>query len=163
MGAGRKPKATDTLRAQGTFRKDRHQDRIEPNKLLSQSPVDWLTDEEKEVWSKWYDYLQRNDILKETDEVAFGLLCKMFVRVQMVAEELPGPLEYVIDHISDTGSSVKKRNPLYDVLSDSENKLLRLLTEFGMTPVSRAKVKSAVKEKKNPIGALRGRLNGEQD
>jgi len=163
MGAGRKPKATDTLRAQGTFRKDRHQERIEPNKMLSRSPVDWLTEEEKEVWSKWYDYLQRNDILKETDEVAFGMLCKIFVRVQKTAEELPGPDRFVIDHVSDSGSVVKKRNPMYDVLSDSENKLLRLLTEFGMTPVSRAKVKSAIKEKKNPIGALRNQLNGGQD
>jgi len=163
MGAGRKPKATDTLKAQGTFRKDRHQDRVEPNFSLPESPVDWLTAEEKAVWSKWYGYLQRNDILKETDEVAFGMLCKVFVRVQKLTGVLPGPDDFVIDHESDAGSVVKKRNPMYDVLSDSENKLLRLLTEFGMTPVSRAKVKSAIKEKKNPIGALRNRLNGGQD
>lgn len=163
MGKGRKPKATDTLRAQGTYRKDRHHDRVDPNNPLPKSPVDWLTVEEKEVWAKWYEYLQRNDILKETDEVAFGLLCKIFTRVQKLAEALPGTEHFVIDHESDAGSVVKKRNPMYDVLSDSENKLLRLLTEFGMTPVSRAKVKSAIKEKKNPIGALRNRLNGESD
>lgn len=163
MRAGRKPKATDTLRAQGTFRKDRHQDRIDPNISLTQSPVDWLTEEEKVVWAKWYEYLQRNDILKETDEVAFGMLCKVFVRVQKLTGVLPGPDDFVIDHVSDAGSTVKKRNPMYDVLSDSENKLLKLLTEFGMTPVSRARVKSAIKEKKNPIGALRSRLNGGQD
>lgn len=161
--AGRKPKATDTLRAQGTYRKDRHKDRIDPNKALSPSPVDWLTDEEKEVWAQWHEYLQRNDILKETDEVAFGMLCKIFVRVQKLSKTLPGPTKFVINHKSDSGASVKKRNPLYDILSDSENKLLKLLTEFGMTPVSRARVKSAIKEKKNPIGALRSRLNGGQD
>jgi P27 family predicted phage terminase small subunit len=161
MSSGRKPKTTDLLRAQGNFRKDRHGDRIDPNRSLSESPVDWLTDEEKIVWEKWYEYLQRNDILKETDEVAFGLLCKVFVRVQKLGDELPDIEKFIITHTSDAGAKVKKRNPLFDILSDSENKLLKLLTEFGMTPVSRAKVKAAVKEKKNPISELRNRGNEE--
>ncbi|MCE7038982.1 phage terminase small subunit P27 family [Dyadobacter sp. CY312] len=157
MGAGRKPKNTDVLKAQGTFRKDRHGKRIAIDESLSKSPVDWLSDEEKEVWAKWYEYLQKNEILKETDEVAFGLLCKTFVRVKKLTDEMPDIKKYLIMHTSDVGAKVSKKNPLYDILADSEKTLLKLLTEFGMTPASRAKVKTAIGERKNPLQELRNR------
>ncbi|MCF0060130.1 phage terminase small subunit P27 family [Dyadobacter chenwenxiniae] len=157
MPAGRKPKSTELLQAQGTYRKDRHKDRVKIVDELKKSPVDWLTDEEKEVWSKWYDYLQKNDVLKETDEVAFGLLCKTFVRVQKFGAELITTDDYISEHKSDVGAMVTKKDPKYEIMADSEKSLLRLLTEFGMTPASRAKVKAAVQAKKNPLQELRNR------
>lgn len=155
--AGRKPKPTGLLKAQGTYRKDRHGARVPIEEPLTKSPVDWLTEEEKEVWTKWYEYLQKNDILKETDEVAFGLLCKTFVRLKKLNEEMPNTEDFIMEHMSDVGTVTTKKHPKYDIMADSEKSLLRLLTEFGMTPASRAKVKAAIGEKKNPLHELRNR------
>lgn len=157
MPAGRKPKSTELLQKQGTFRPDRHGDRVDVEIPLKKEASDWLSEDEKEVWVKWHEFLQKNDILKETDEVAFGLLCKVFVRVQTLSEEMTSPDDYVSTHISDVGAEVTRKNPKYEIMADSEKTLLRILTEFGMTPSSRAKVKTAIQEKKNPLQELRNR------
>lgn len=157
MSKGAKPKSTELLQKHGTLRKDRHGDRIDVEIPLKKEASDWLSEDEKEVWIKWHEFLQKNDILKETDEVAFGLLCKVFVRVQTLSEEMTGPDDYVSTHISDVGASVTRKNPKYEIMADSEKTLLRILTEFGMTPSSRAKVKTAIQEKKNPLQELRNR------
>lgn len=153
MAKGRKPKTTEQLQDQGTYRKDRHENRIVVSEPLTESAVEWLTDEEKELWAKWYGVLQKNDILKETDEVAFGLLCKTFRRIQVLQREIKTPEDYVITHIADVGAPVTRKNPKYEILVDNEKNLLRLLTEFGMTPASRSKVKTAIQENEDPFEA----------
>lgn len=153
MPRGRKAKPTEQLKDQGTYRKDRHEDRLEISIPLQTDPAEWLTDEEKAIWTKWYGVLQQYDVLKETDEVAFGLLCKVFRRTQVLSEEFRNGENLIIDHVSDVGAKVQKENPKFKILVASEATLLKLLTEFGMTPASRSKVKSAVKEGEDPFEA----------
>lgn len=157
MSKGAKPKSTELLQKQGTFRPDRHGTRAFIETPLKKDAVDWLSDEEKEVWAQWYEQLQKNNILKDTDEIAFGLLCKTFVRVKNLSTELDSVAEYTIDHKADNSETVKRKNPLYEIMADSEKTLLRILTEMGMTPASRNKVKVAIEEKKNPLQELRNR------
>ena len=153
MAKGRKPKTTEDLEIQGTYRKDRHASRVAVAEVLTESPVEWLTEEEKALWTKWYGVLQKNDILKETDEVAFGLLCKTFRRIQILQREIVDASDYVVSHKSDVGAEVTRRNPKYEILESNEKNLLRLLTEFGMTPASRSKVKTAVETGEDPFEA----------
>lgn len=151
---GRPSKSTALLKKQGTYRNDRHGDRIMPKAELSKKPVDWLTKEEKKVWNKWYPILQKNGMLKETDDVAFGLLCKTFQRVKELSESFSSTDDFITEHISDVGAVVKKIDPKFTVLERAEQSLLKLLTEFGLTPVARNKVKAAVKENEDPFDKL---------
>lgn len=152
--AGRPSKPTELLKKQETFRSDRHEDRVFVANKLANTPSKWLTAKEKKVWEKWYETLQNNEILKETDEVAFGLLCKVFHRVESLAKEFKNPEDYTMEYISDVGSKVTKVNPRYTILVEAEKNLLKLLTEFGMTPVSRNKIKSALREEEDPFQKL---------
>lgn len=154
MGAGRKPKATEVLKKQGTYRADRHKSRVKVEKKLVDKPSEWLTAEEKAVWTKWYEYLQTSNILKETDEVAFGLLCKTFNRVDILSRDFKTADDYIISHISDVGAPTVKKDPKYEIMDAEEKKLLKLLTEFGMTPASRSKVKQAIQDDEDPFKKL---------
>lgn len=149
---GRNSKIIETHKLDGTYRQDRHGNSVQIDNDLEQQPVSFLTDEEKKYWTKWYNVLHDGQILKETDEVAFGLLCRISNRVFMLADRLGD--EFVIDHESDVGAIVKKENPLYKVLDKEENKLINLLGKFGMTPESRGKVKVSLNEGKDPFADL---------
>ncbi|MCF2443642.1 phage terminase small subunit P27 family [Dyadobacter sp. CY345] len=154
MGQGRNPKATELLKKQGTFREDRHGDRVHIENALTISPSNFLTAKEKKIWEKWYQVLQENNILKETDEVAFGLLCKTFNRVEILSKEFKKTDDYIYSYTSDVGAKVVKTHPKYAVLVESEKNLLKLLTEFGMTPASRNKVKMALDKGVDPFAEL---------
>lgn len=150
MARGRKPKSTQELEDQGTYRKDRHASRIDVVQSLPEDPANWLTAGQKKVWGKWYEVLQRNDILKETDEVAFGEICVKYDRILQLRKEVQKE-GFTIFHSADNGAEVVKKNPKYEILAAEEKDLLRLLTEFGMTPASRSKVKTALDEGENPF------------
>lgn len=154
-GKGRPSKETALLKKQGTYRNDRHGERIAIQKELSEEPADWLNEEEKEVWNKWYPVLQKNGMLKETDDVAFGLLCKTFYRVKSLSDSFRSVDDFVYDHTSDAGATVPRVEPKYTILVEAERNLLKLLTEFGLTPVARNKVKSILKDEKSPLDKLR--------
>lgn len=153
MSKGRKPKTDEQLKDQGTYRKDRHGTRAFIEKPLTDQPAEWLTPEEKAIWTKWYGLLQKNDILKETDEVAFGLMCKKLHRSQMFSKRLREPEDYIYVHESDVGASVKKKDPMYEIMVSEERDLMRILTEFGLTPASRGKIKTAVEQGEDPFEA----------
>ncbi len=155
MTKGTKPIPTETLKKKGTYRADRHESRAEVEKALSTTPSEYLSEREKQIWAKWYPILQQNQMLKETDEVAFGLLCKKFVRCEMFAKNYTSPTDYVTDHTSDVGATVKRKDPGYDIMASEERDLMKILTEFGMTPASRSKVKVAMKEDEDPFEKLR--------
>ena len=154
MAAGRKPKDVNILKDQGTYRADRHGDRLFIEEALTEQPSEWLTPDEKELWAKWYPLLQKNDILKETDEVAFGLMCKKLSRVQMFAQLFRFTPDYIIEHISDAGATVKKKDPMYEIMVAEERDLMKILTEFGLTPASRGKIKTAVKKGVDPFDEM---------
>lgn len=154
MAKGRPPKPTSVLQLQKTYRDDRHSDRVVVDGDLPPDPVKWLSAKEKKVWEKWHPVLQRNGILKETDEVALGMLCKIFVRVMDMSKEFKTPKDMLTEHMTDVGGLIDKVHPLYPLLVEAEKNLLRLLTEFGMTPVSRSKVKAAMQGEKDPLDEL---------
>lgn len=150
-----KIKTIDVHKLDGTYRDDRHGDSVNVENDLSDKPTTFLTKKEKSYWKKWHPVLHRGQILKETDEVAFGLLCRISNRVFALAEELND--DYIIEHLSDVGAVVKKENPLYRVLDREEQKLINLLGKFGMTPESRGKIKVALGDGEDPFTKL---LNG---
>lgn len=154
MSKGAKPKPTELLKKRGTYRDDRHEDRTEVMNELPATPADYLSPREKEIWTKWYPVLQKNHILKETDEVAFGLLCKKFVRCEMFAQKFKKAEDFTSDHKSDVGSIVKRKDPAYDIMAAEERDLMKILTEFGMTPSSRSKVKVALVGGDDPFSRL---------
>ncbi len=153
MAKGRKPKDTGVLQDQGTYRADRHGDRIFVEKPLTEQPAEWLEPEEKLIWTKWYGLLQKNDILKETDEVAFGLMCKKLYRSQIFSQRFKKPEDYIYYHESDAGATVRKKDPMYEIMVSEERDLMRILTEFGLTPASRGKIKTAVEQGEDPFEA----------
>jgi P27 family predicted phage terminase small subunit len=150
-----KIKTIDTHKLDGTFRDDRHGAVVNVENDLVDKPSSFLTKKEKTLWKKWHPVLSRNQRLKETDEVAFGLLCRITNRAFNLNAELKD--EFIIEHISDVGAVVKKENPLYRVLDREENKLINLLGKFGMTPESSSKIKTDINEGKDPFAEL---LNG---
>lgn len=147
-----KIKTIDTHKLDGTFREDRHGSVVDVENDLVDIPSSFLNKKEKLIWKKWHPVLNGVQILKETDEVAFGLLCRISNRVFTLNTELNE--DFIIEHVSDVGATVKKENPLYRVLDREENKLIQLLGKFGMTPESRSKIKTDINEGKDPFADL---------
>ena len=73
----------------------------------------------------------------------------------MFANEFKGIDDYIVDHKSDVGATVKRKNPAYDIMAAEERDIMKMLTEFGMTPASRSKVKVALQGGDDPLSKLR--------
>lgn len=148
---GRPPKPVEQLKREGGLRNDRHSDRVKIDKPLDSSPPAWLSAEAKKHWGDWYRVLNKNGILKETDAIAFGMLCAEYDRYITLAKDFRKSDDYVITHISDVGAMVQKIDPKYTIMLNAQRDLFKMLGDFGMTPTSRNKIKMAIEEEEDPF------------
>ncbi|QRQ99704.1 phage terminase small subunit P27 family [Dyadobacter sandarakinus] len=148
---GRPSKPTEQLKREGNLRNDRHSDRLNVSVPLDSTPPAWLSEEARKHWTSWYPVLNKNGILKETDAIAFGLLCMEYDRLTMMMKDFKKSDDYIITHISDVGAMVQKIDPKYTIILNSTRDLFRMLADFGMTPTSRNKIKAAIEEEEDPF------------
>ena len=131
---------TEIKKQRGTLRADR----LNPNEPIlptSIPPVpSWLTDDGKQSFIELSELLADDmAVLTKADTMALTLLCDAYgeyLKAKKVINEL-GPTQTVT---SREGNSKEVARPEVMLADKSFSKVFQMLKEFGLTPVSRAKV-----------------------
>lgn len=145
MGKGRKPTPSHLKVVRGTNRADR-QNKFEPTPgAFSIEPPDHLSERGREAWHFAVDVLGRMGVLTEADAWAVELLCE--ARSDWISAR---------DDIAANGATYQteaglvKANPAVAHRNDASRRLQSLLSEFGFSPASRAKVQASQDSQEDP-------------
>lgn len=174
-GHNAKPVAQHKL--QGTFQKVRHDGIVNPDppKGIPVRPKGLKGDARRE-WDRMIGWLNESKALSTVDAAALFQYCQMFGRVERIAadqelarrrcKDFENRLEDVppdsIAQAYETLERLQKAVGTYDSkIRMGQMGLLRYLTEFGLTPASRGRVKLAGDGEK-PDDAF-GDLEGDDD
>ncbi len=139
MARPRKPVALKKL--EGTYRKDRNPDN--PVELPAELPTmpEWTTHDVVAVgmYEQVAKHLHSMGVSTEVDNLAIGLLSdQLSIYLKARAEVLSkGP---IITTTGSTGQEVKKENPAIAVMNKSYANIVKMMSECGLTPASRAKL-----------------------
>ena len=97
-------------------------------------------------WDKMIVRLEKSETLCELDEMSLEILCETYAAWKNLRAQI-GNERFVTDMFGDiTGDS-----PAQKLLKDYEKRLTGWLTEFGMTPASRLKVRRTPKKTRTQI------------
>lgn len=135
---GRKPKPSTIAEKQ----KERRGNKTIPH------PPEYLSDEAKECWKRLIKVLKGAGLIERADADALAMYCKAYER-WLEAEE----------NIKKFGMVTESRNgfpivsPFVSVADKSMAQMMRLLTEFGMTPASRSRIPQGKSELKREAPA----------
>lgn len=113
-------------------------------------PPSSLSKKAKKVWEKEVPRLRAMGILGNPDINALELYCETFAEWKDITKKLQreGMIVYETRErvTKRTGTKtqfkVPKVNPLFDVSQKLHEKVLKLMLQFGMTPVARTNVKA---------------------
>lgn len=163
--AGRRPKPTELKKAQGNPGK-RKLNELEPTPeiIVDASVPAYLSKPARQWWEMLSPMLLRIKVLTEADQLALALLCEQAAQADEATKILRkgGILvkRKLLDRKGKKVGEVPVINPAYKVQLESMKQLKSFLTEFGMSPASRAKVTKMVEPgqlKRDPLGELRDR------
>jgi P27 family predicted phage terminase small subunit len=138
MPRGRRPKPVATLKLIGTYRKDRHGAAPEAPPLPADCPAR-LTGDARELWLEYSPKLIACGVATELDRMALETLCLTH------ADWLDADNKARLYRHSFHGLNDKMRAEAKFWQRAARDKLLALLklqTEFGMTPASRSRVRA---------------------
>ena len=136
MGAGgilrgRKPKPAAIRQLEG--KAILHNEPVAPRGILP--PPDHLSDIAKQAWQQAVDLLDSMGLFSQADAVALELFCSSYSdyreaedNVRKYGKVLKSPKNYMY------------QSPFVGLKNTAHEQCLRLLAEFGMTPVSRARL-----------------------
>lgn len=141
MGRPRKPTQLKVL--EGTARKDRSNpaEPTPPVAGVHERPPVWLRASSRPWWRRIRPLLVQMQVMTGADPVALGLLCDAladYVAARKVIEVKGSTFETV----GDAGLMVRQRPEVY-IAADAWRRSKLMMTEFGLTPASRAKVSAA--------------------
>lgn len=149
---GRPRKPTEQHKKDGTYRATRHRDRVEVPVLATatQAP-EWMPDAYKSHFVDFQEFLQQYGVVTALDVVALQVLATAYGEWRLLEQALAKG-----DFINADPFVVKRRDR-------ARRATLDLLKEFGMTPVSRAKIdsnltsnpqSSVLQVSTQPVGAM---------
>lgn len=140
-GAGRKPKPKEIKLLQGTFRKDRDN----PDAPPSIEGVMEMLWERDPLTTEWFNrlvaYLKMEHRGSKTDEAILWLAARRCAEIQLLD---PDVAMYGRVYFKD---GLMKSNPAVKQLNDALRHLHSLLSELGLTPASRNRVSTDLKDK----------------
>lgn len=140
MGKGRKPKPTAMLKASDTFRKDRHENRLE----ASGRPDQPFFSDSKDTFDWLVKHLDDLGVVAEVDAIALQMLSDAwedYCASRAVIRKL-GPT-YVTTTAQ--GDEMHRPRPELGLMQQSWDRLKKMLPEFGLTASSRAKLNAPEK------------------
>jgi len=130
MGAPKKPMAVRELHGTAHRNKQRNNDDApQPERGIGPAPS-YFTEAEVEVW----DYLvtiMHDDVLKEPDRPTFEVLAKLFYRFRY--------------------GTFDKEATIPALMAAELNKMVGIMSLYGMTPADREKIKVKKKSERNPF------------
>ena len=144
--AGRKPTPTATLRLRGTYRNDRHGERLELPASVPNCPS-FLGAEGKREWRRIVNSLKDVQLLTESDRAALALYCQAwdeFIGFDKVVKN--GEL------VQQLQSGNHRINPAVQARANAAMRVLKTCAELGFTPASRGRVVSTAKKKEKQNG-----------
>jgi P27 family predicted phage terminase small subunit len=152
---GRKRLPEEELKARGTKRPDRHDNRLEAEPLDQiPPPPSGLTKEGKAVWVDTCQKLIALKILSDQDRDVIEQYCIAVVTARKAARDIE---ENGYSLENDKGG--RYTNPALAALKQSWATMLSISDRFGFSPYARQKLKAETKskEKQDPLAALFGK------
>ncbi len=138
MKSGPKPRPSAVLRLQGTYRPHRrHGEPEAPGDLAALGPPDWLTPDQQNVWRSVLARAPRS-VLRTIDAELLAAYCEVVDRHHRAIEA-----QRALDRGATMPFLVKGRDgpqisPLLRIINRSLDQMLRLSSELGFSPASRA-------------------------
>jgi P27 family predicted phage terminase small subunit len=147
MGRPRKPTALKIVEGNPGKRKlpeDEPQLQIErPTMPRRMSPV------AKEAWKRFAPLLEVMGVLTKVDSGALERLCETYAEIADYQNQI-ARCGSTYSTVTEHGQEVIRPHPAVAMLSAADRRFKTYLTEFGLTPAARAKVKVEGKKKKGP-------------
>jgi P27 family predicted phage terminase small subunit len=107
----------------------------------------------REAWDRLIPQLDGLGLLTAVDAPALELYCAAYSRWRRALTEIEA---FGVTSYTTEGASVKA-NPACNIAAQAERLMAALLTEFGLTPSSRSRVKSAGSESDDALAAFLAR------
>lgn len=143
---------TDEEKAQ---RKDMQQALFEYPQLKDEAPS-WLKGSALNEWERIVPYLKANTPISELDRALLADYCRSYSIVQTCNND-------IIKHgvvITNKETGVKKKNPYYEIMSQSIKDMKMIAVELGMTINSRAKLEMNKAKNDKPADEFEALLDG---
>lgn len=146
---GRNPKPATALKLSGSWRATKR-GKSEPERepALPDCPA-WLCDVGKQAWADWLPRIAAMQVMSSGDRDALAIACDTWARYLEARQHVLEMGEVVPIEGRDGETRSLKRNPWSQVLAEHGDRLRRMLSEFGLTPVGRARVGAAKENAKN--------------
>lgn len=145
---GKNIKSTDDLKKSGTFRKDRHENRIETVVIPMETvpdPPEYFDKRHREKWSNTCKKMFDLSILADQDKDLIEVyVCHWFLWLDSSAEVRKKGVTF-----SDEGRIIK--NPAVAIMNESAKVVNQMGALFGFSPRARMGIKT---EKKKPVDPL---------
>lgn len=147
---GAKPKPTSLLRLSGGWRISQRKDTPEPPQGTPEKPI-WFDGANSKSWDDIVSLLEPMRILTKVDGIAIAQMAEYLTRYREASSKIAeiGLL------IPSTGTNNPwTKNPYVKMQLEYGAQLHRLMSEFGMTPSARARVKMAELQKEKSDNLL---------
>ena len=140
MGKGRKPKPTAILKAQGTFDASRHKNRLEADGIPSAPTIQSA----EETFGWLVKKLDDLGVVAEIDAMALQMLADAWedYQVQRAGIKEHGP---TYSTTTAQGDLMFRPRPEVTMMNASWAKIEKMMTQFGLTASSRAKIETQEK------------------
>ena len=144
---GPAPKPSAALRLSGNWRASgRAKSEPPADEVLPECP-DWLDDVGRAAWADWLPRNAAMKIISSGDRDALALMCDTWSRYLEARKRLAEEGEVI--RVEAEYRVTVKRNPWSAILAEHGERLRRMMSEFGLTPVGRARIGAAKEQAKS--------------
>ena len=118
------------------------------------APPDHLSAQAKIFWGEYGPLLFDMRVLSKADRGALEQLCECHAEVVRLRRRIVELGDTVYETESGEGNLMRRPNPEFAQLSDTERRLHAWYSAFGLTPASRSKVSKIVEKKASKFDKL---------
>lgn len=118
------------------------------------SAPQWLTKEAKKAWRRLLPELVRYNLVSTLERDMLAMLCQSIGRMELLERAIAAKMaslaadgrEAVAALVGHTQTGYEMQGVYYQLLSKEQDKVFKLLAEFGLSPAQRARVATAVRQ-----------------
>ena len=146
---GRNPKPAAALKLSGSWRASSRAKGEPPREeALPECPA-WLDDVARAAWHDWLPRIAAMKVISVGDRDALAMMCDTWSRYMMAREKVREMGEMIVLKNRDGSIRLVKRNPFSAILAEHGDRLRKMMSEFGLTPVGRARIGAAKEQAPN--------------
>ena len=148
--AGRPAKPSNLHVLHGTDRADRRNDAEPKPDASDQKPPTWLKGRARREWKRIAPMVADMGVLTVADNDAAALMCDALAEY-IEAREVVRQHGATYEAEAKNGAVIVRPRAVVGMYQDAWRRVLRVMTDFGMTPSSRAKVQAGEKKSEDPF------------